>query len=186
MLNMLKMLDVAVDLYWVAGLVWLVLYLWTFSGAPCPIPVIDTMYALEALMQYWLVANAFLGTVRVIWKLRRRLKAKRQWEAVREEEKAWQRKIMKMVGMIGNVISVIVDSFWVMMLLWHAAYAWLLADLPMAPFVKRMMYAFTDIMDYWMMANYVLGTGRYLWRIWRRRNRQEGRDGCNAGDGLTQ
>lgn len=66
----MRRIDVVVDLFWVARLIWFVLYLWTFSPHPCPVPLIDTMYLIGGIVEYWFFVNAVLGTARFFREVR--------------------------------------------------------------------------------------------------------------------
>ena len=67
----MKLIDIIIDSYWVSMMVWLILYGWAWSGIHCPLLAKDILYALTSVMDWWMMVNAVIGTVRFVLRLRR-------------------------------------------------------------------------------------------------------------------
>ena len=65
----MKVIDVIIDGFWVAALIWAVLMFWDWGGSPMPPFARDMLYAITGVMDFWLYLNAILGTVRFIRKI---------------------------------------------------------------------------------------------------------------------
>ena len=65
----MKVIDVIIDGFWVAALIWAVLMFWDWGGFPMPLFARDMLYAITGVMDCWLYLNAILGTIRFIRKM---------------------------------------------------------------------------------------------------------------------
>lgn len=66
----MKLIDAIIDGFWIAALLWALLYLLIYSGIPVPIVFKDILYAISGIMDYWLYINAILGTLRFVKRLK--------------------------------------------------------------------------------------------------------------------
>lgn len=62
----MKFMDIIIDSFWVAMMLWLILYGWVYFDLPTPIAIKDTLYTLTDVMDPWMELNAVLGTIRFI------------------------------------------------------------------------------------------------------------------------
>ena len=61
-----------------------------------------------------------------------------------------------------KVLDMIIDTFWVCTLIWAALCLWVWSGIYSPIIVKDVLYAITDVMDYWLYVNAVLGTVRFI------------------------
>lgn len=68
----MKVLNVVIDSFWVVTLLWTILTLWMYSRLSMPVAIKDILYGMSALMDYWLIVNGILGTIRFVFQIKNR------------------------------------------------------------------------------------------------------------------
>lgn len=64
----MKILDYVIDLFWVMMAIWFALYMWVWSPVWSPLIVKDILYLLTDVMDYWMILNSLVGTIRfAVW-----------------------------------------------------------------------------------------------------------------------